>query len=120
MVKYNLEELKLLNIQIGCVLRLERLRKGLSQEDLAVLLDSNSTMIGRIERSKNESGWSKIFLISQELEINYCDLFVLMRKDELLAIVEQSLVLESKLTAEKERYFIKLKIEIVNQYDKLK
>ncbi len=120
MRKYDAEELKLLNIQIGCVLRLARLRKGLSQEDLAVLLESNSTMIGRVERAKNISGWNKLFSISQELGVDYCSLFVLVRKDQLLSVVEESLKFENKLTGEKAGYFTKLKAAIANQYDLLK
>ncbi|KGO85905.1 DNA-binding protein [Flavobacterium rivuli WB 3.3-2 = DSM 21788] len=119
MRKYDAAELKLLNIQIGCVLRLARLQKYLSQEDLAALLESNSTMIGRVERAKNVSAWNKIFSISQELEVDYSSLFILMSKDQLLSIVDESLKFENKLTGEKAIYFDKLKAEIAKQYDLL-
>ena len=70
-------EIKLLNIQIGCILRLARLKKGLSQHDLSLLLGSNPTMIGRIERFENISSWDKIYSISQQLDVNFSDLFTL-------------------------------------------
>ncbi len=113
-------ELELLNMQIGCMLRLGRLKKGMSQLDLALLLGSNPTMIGRIERFENVSGWDKILSISQQLSIDFCNLFVLNTKEELLLIVEESFKLEDKLTQEKRDYYDYLKSQIINRYSLLK
>lgn len=120
MRKYSQVELELLNIQIGCVLRLARLRKGLSQHTLSLALGSNPTMVGRVERSENVSGWDKILSISQQLDIDFCCLFILKGKDELLSIVEDSFKLEEKLTHEKGEYYSSLKAIITNKYNLLK
>lgn len=120
MRKYTEMELELLNMQIGCMLRLGRLKKGMSQLDLALLLGSNPTMIGRIERFENVSGWDKILSISQQLSIDFCNLFVLKTKEELLLVVEESFKLEDKLTQEKRDYYDFLKSQIINRYSLLK
>jgi transcriptional regulator with XRE-family HTH domain len=119
MRKYNEVEVELLNIQIGCVLRLARLKRGISQYDLSLLLGSNPTMVGRVERSENVSGWDKIFSISQELNIDFCTLFVLKTKDELLSIVDESFKLEDKLTQKKREYYSYLKTMIMSKYNLL-
>ncbi|MBA6152703.1 helix-turn-helix domain-containing protein [Gelidibacter maritimus] len=112
-------EIDLLNIQLGCILRLARLKKGLSQQELSLVFGSNSTMIGRIERSENFSSWDKIYSMSQYLNVDYCSLFNLMSKDELLSIVEESLNLEEKLTQKKREYYFSLKTTITDKYKEL-
>jgi len=120
MRKYSEVELELLNIQIGCMLRLARLKKGLSQHSLSLMLGSNPTMVGRVERSENVSGWDKVLSISQQLDIDFCNLFVLKSKNELLAIVEESFKLEGKLTQEKHDFYNYLKSTITNKHNLLK
>lgn len=117
MRKYNEDELKLINIQIGCLLRLARLKKGLSQHNLSLILGSNPTMVGRIERFENISSWDKLYSISQQLDIDFCDLFNLRSKDELLSIVDESFKLEDKLTVEKKEYYSILKTTITRGYN---
>lgn len=117
MRKYNEDELKLINIQIGCLLRLARLKKGLSQHNLSLILGSNPTMVGRIERFENISSWDKIYSICQQLDVDFCDLFTLRSKDELLSIVEESFKLEDKLTVEKKEYYNILKTTITKEYN---
>ncbi|RAV30420.1 XRE family transcriptional regulator [Sinomicrobium soli] len=119
MRRYSEAELDLLNVQIGCVLKLARLKEDLSQFVLAERLDSNPTMIGRVERYEHASPWDKIYLISQELNIEFCDLFVLKSKEELLSIVKDSFNLEKKLTKEKERYYKSLEQVIIRKYEAL-
>lgn len=119
MRKYNDVELHLLNIQIGCMLRLARLKKKLSQHNLAILLGYNSTLIGRVERFENVSSWDKIFSISQHLNIDFCSLFILKNKDDLISIVDESFQLEEKLTEEKTHYYNFLKKTIIIKYDLL-
>jgi transcriptional regulator with XRE-family HTH domain len=119
MRKYNKLELELLNIQIGCMLRLARLKKGLSQHDLAVKLEYNPTMIGRVERFENVSSWDKIFSISQQLNIDFYNLFILQNKDQLLSIVEESFKFEAKLTQEKKDYYNFLQKTIVKKFSLL-
>ncbi len=119
MRKYNEDELELLNIQIGCILRLARLKKGLSQHSLSLLLGSNPTMVGRVERFENISSWDKLYSISQQLDVDFCNLFTLRSKDELLSIVEGSFKLEDKLTVEKREYYTTLKKTIKEKYELL-
>ena len=120
MRKYGKEELEILNIQIGCVLRHGRLKKGLSQHELSLSLGTNPTMVGRVERFENVSGWDKVFLISQELGVDYITLFNLKSKEELLTIVDNSKKLEKKLTKEKREYYSKLKDKIIKSFKSLK
>lgn len=119
MKKYSDIELHLLNMQIGCILRLARLKKGLSQHELSLILGSNPTMVGRVERFENVSGWDKIYAISQQLDVDFCDLFILKKKEEILSIVEESLKLENKLTKDKKNYYIFLKKTINNEFNSL-
>ena len=81
MGKFSDAEIELINIQIGCLLRLARLRKGLSQLDLGHSIDSNSMLVGRIERAKGKSSWDKIFMLSKQLDVNFFELFWIFRSD---------------------------------------
>ena len=91
----------------------------MSQHELSLILGSNPTMVERVERFENISGWDKIYAISQQLDVNFCDLFILKKKDELLSIVEESLKLENKLTKDKKNYYIFLKKTINNEFNSL-
>ncbi|SFS83842.1 DNA-binding transcriptional regulator, XRE-family HTH domain [Zhouia amylolytica] len=119
MVKYSEEEIELLGIQIGCVIKLARLTKGLSQEELSLLVGSNSTNIGRIERAEHTSGWDKLLMICQQLNIDHSKLFLLKNEKSLLDIVDQSLSLEKKLNQDKKDYYTFLKKSISNKFKSL-
>jgi len=112
-------EIYIINIQIGCILRLARLSQKLSQHTLAGKLEYNSTMIGRIERFESISGWDKILRISQYLNVDYSELFILKNRDSLLSIVDESFRLEEKLTQEKIDYYSFLKKTIRNKFNLL-
>ena len=109
-------EIQLLNIQIGCVLRLARLRIGKSQHDISIVLGTNSTLIGRIERAENMSSWEKIYSMSKSLNTNFCNLFELMDEEALLAVIDESLAYEVKLTNDKLRYYVSLKKQVFDLY----
>lgn len=119
MMNYEEIEIQLLNIQIGCILRLARLRKGESQHSLSISLDNSSTMVGRIERAEHENSWAKIFALSKRLDVNFKQLFELKSEDELLSIVVESQNFEVKLNAEKLRYYDSLKKRISQQFSLL-
>lgn len=108
MKKYSDKEINLLSLQVGCTIRLERLRKGLSQEELGLAIGSNSTMIGRIERAENVTAWQNLLKVSQELNINYDSLFVFKSNENILEMIKECLSLENKLTTEKANYYKKL------------
>jgi len=109
MSKYGIEELELLNIQIGCVIKLTRLRKKMSQENLGLLIDADKTKIARLERNAHATNWATIYLVSQELGIDFKSLFILKSKKEILSIVEECINLDSKLTRMKLNYYDDLK-----------
>lgn len=113
MTDYQKVEIELLNIQIGCLLRHARLKSKLSQQNFASSIGYTSTMIGRVERSENFSSWDKIFFISQKLKVNYCNLFNLRTQEDLLKIVEESYILETKLNQEKKDYYEFLRKDII-------
>lgn len=112
--------LELLNIQIGCIIKINRLRKGISQHDLSLVLDFNPTAIGRIERAEVISGWDRIYILSQELRIPFSDLFVLLSESDLLLIVEEIISLEQKLNEEKKEFYRTLISKIKDKYTRLK
>ncbi|WP_421824300.1 helix-turn-helix domain-containing protein [Flagellimonas oceanensis] len=116
MRKYSGIEIELINIQIGCRIRLARLKKGLSQLDLGHQIDSNSTLVGRIERAEGKTSWEKIFMLSKQLDVNFYNLFELKKKDVLLSVVDEALQYENKLTQEKREFYESLKIKIEETY----
>lgn len=119
MRKFSEIEIYIIGIQIGCLLRLARLQQKLSQHDLGLLVGFTSTMIGRIERFENVSSWDKILLISTQLNINHCDLFILKNRQDLISIVDQSVNLDDKLSQEKLDYYNFLKRNILNKFELL-
>ena len=120
MLEINKLRLQLINIQIGCVFRYARLKRGISQDDLGLLIGYSSTMIGRVERFENFSGWDKIYTISEELNENFDKLFILKSESELLNIVSESFKLEDRLNQEKIDYYDFLKKTIKNNFALLK
>ena len=112
-------ELNLINLQIGCMLRLARLKQNFSQHSLGVRIGYTSTMIGRVERAESVSGWDKIYTISRYLRIDFKSLFVLKSLESLILIVEESFNLEVKLTQEKIDYYNFLKKSLRAKFDLL-
>ena len=119
MQEYNNEELEALGLQIGCIIRLERLRKKISQEDLGLLIGSNKTTIGRLERHEHSTSWKILFKVCQALKIEYNPLFVLQPLEFILNIIKESFSLEEKLTIEKEQFYLNLEIEAKEKYKKI-
>ena len=108
-------KIKLIRLQIGCIIKFERLNKGLSQEQLSVLIESTSTTIGRIERAEHSSNWEILMQICEELDIPIGTLFKLEKKEGLLLIVKNTIKLEQKLTEEKRNYYKSLE-KIIERY----
>jgi DNA-binding XRE family transcriptional regulator len=112
----NKTKIRLIRLQIGCIIKLARLKKGLSQGELALLTDCTSTTIGRIERAEHSSNWEILLLICDQLNIQVGKLFVLKQKNDLLSIVKHIFQLEQKLTTEKKNYYIELTERIEKEY----
>lgn len=70
MIKKNI---KLLN-ELGLKIKVERTKKGLSQEKLAELAKLSRPTIGLIERGESEPSIVKVAQIADALEIKLCDL----------------------------------------------
>jgi DNA-binding XRE family transcriptional regulator len=116
---YGKKYIEVLNIQIGCVLKVHRLRQDLSQQQIAVAVDSNSTTVGRIERAEVVGGWDKIYMICHTLKIDYNQLFILLPLKKLLSLVDEIYSLDKKLSSEKEEYYLKLKENIKLKFEAL-
>ncbi len=120
MQEYSNEQLDALALQIGCMVRLERLNKKLSQEDLGLLIGSNKTTIGRLERYESSTSWKILFKVCQSLKIDFNSMFVLKPLDFILSIIQQAYSLEEKLTAEKEQFYAKLEMEAKKRFRKIR
>ncbi|MEG1198968.1 MAG: helix-turn-helix transcriptional regulator [Algoriella sp.] len=120
MQNYSDKEINLLALQIGCLIKLERLKKDLSQEDIGLLIGSNATMIGRVERAETSTSWQNLLKICQAVDLNSESLFQLKSLDENLVIVENCFKLEKKLTIEKQEYYKSLKKLFREKYKNLK
>ncbi|MGF7231367.1 helix-turn-helix domain-containing protein [Arachidicoccus sp.] len=116
---YSEEELQLVNIYIGLSIKLGRLKQGLSQLQFAILVETNNTNIGRIERAEHYTGWDKILLLTQYLNLDFCSLLTVKTKKDLLGIVEECYKLEGRLTKEKNKYYIDLHHRIEGLHKKI-
>lgn len=61
---------------IGQKIRIERTKKGLSQEKLAELTKMSIKTLGRIERGQSDFVISNLIEIANALEINLNELFI--------------------------------------------
>lgn len=61
---------------IGQKIRIERTKKGLSQEKLAELTKMSMKTLGRIERGQSDFVISNLIEIANALEINLNELFI--------------------------------------------
>ncbi|WP_312285899.1 helix-turn-helix transcriptional regulator [Chryseobacterium gleum] len=120
MQEYSNEEIEALGLQIGCIIRLGRLRRKLSQEDLGLLIGSNNTTIGRIERYENNTNWKHLIKVCQALEIDFQSLFHLQSLDNILLIIKECFGLEEKLTTQKKQYYYDLETEAKKIFKKIK
>ena len=116
MQNYNDNEIDILALQIGCVIKFKRLEKSLSQEDIGLFIGSNATMIGRVERAETSPSWQNLLKIFQAVGLDYESLFQLRSLEENLLIVEKCLKLEKKLTKEKQDYYDSLKKLFKDKY----
>ncbi|UTX48864.1 helix-turn-helix transcriptional regulator [Chryseobacterium sp. MA9] len=120
MKEYSNDEIYALGLQIGCIIRTERLKKKISQEDLGLLIGSNSTTIGRIERYENSTSWELLIKICQSLEIDFYSLFKLHPLSYILMTIKEALSLETKLTKQKEQYYSDLEKTVKLAFKKIK
>ncbi|KYH06841.1 hypothetical protein A1704_21870 [Chryseobacterium cucumeris] len=83
MYKWQIEELK---FQIGKLIQLYRLKKGLSQFQLGNELNISSNHVGRIERSETNPTIESLVTFCNFLEIDLLHLFTKLNEKELKKI----------------------------------
>ncbi|MBB2950639.1 XRE family transcriptional regulator [Sphingobacterium sp. JUb56] len=120
MTHYSDIELEIINISLGVTIKLKRLENNLSQLDLGNMSNTDNTIVGRIERSEHISSWLNIYKVSQELNIEFSSLFILKKEIEILKMIDNCLVIEKRLTKEKQSFYNSLKIRIQNLFIELK
>ncbi|MCT4326171.1 helix-turn-helix transcriptional regulator [Elizabethkingia anophelis] len=120
MQEYSNEEIEALGLQIGCLIRLGRLRKKLSQEELGLLIGSNNTTVGRIERYENNTNWKHLIKVCQALEIDFQSLFHLQPLNKILSTIQECFKLEEKLTTQKKQYYSDLELEAKKIFIKIR
>ncbi|WET67104.1 hypothetical protein [Sphingobacterium sp.] len=119
MANYSNIEIEIITISLGLTIKLRRLESKLSQLDLGIISETDNTLIGRIERAEHIVGWNVIMLVSQKLNINFSSLFLLQTKAEVLELIDDCLVLETKLTQQKKAFYDKLRVRVKDLYDKI-
>lgn len=100
MYKWKSEEIK---HQIGIVFKLYRLRKGLSQFQIATEIDLSKDYIGRIERGKTNPTIEIIIAICNFLEIDLLLLFSRISQSQLDSMTSETKLLEEKLKNQNKR-----------------
>ncbi|MCT4084695.1 hypothetical protein CMU71_13790 [Elizabethkingia anophelis] len=93
MYKWNVEELK---IQIGIIIKLYRLRKGLSQFQVGNEVDLTKDYIGIIERGKTNPTIEVIIGICNFLEIDISYLVTKVDENQIETFKLETLELEAK------------------------
>ena len=93
MYKWNSEEIK---SQIGIIFKLHRLRKGLSQFQLANEIELSKDYIGRIERGKTNPTIGIVISICNFLEIDIIQVVSKLNHSQLDSIISETIFLEEK------------------------
>lgn len=100
MYKWHTEEIK---NQIGLFFKLYRLRKGLSQFQVATEIDLSKDYIGRIERGKTNTSIEIIIAICNFLEIDILRLFSKLTQSQFDSMISETKLLEEKFKNQNKR-----------------
>jgi len=100
MYKWNSEEIK---NQVGLFFKLYRLRKGLSQFQVATEIDLSKDYIGRIERGKTNPTIEIIIAICNFLEIDILNVFSKISQSQLDSMINETKLLEEKFKNQNKR-----------------
>lgn len=100
MYKWDSEEIK---IQIGIIFKLYRLRKGLSQFQLANEIDLSKDYIGRIERGTTNPTIEIIITMCNFLEVDIIQVFSKLSKSQLESMISETILLEEKFKNQNKR-----------------
>lgn len=100
MYKWNSEDLK---SQIGIFFKLYRLRKGLSQFQIATEIDLSKDYIGRIERGKTNPTIEIIISICNFLDIDLLIVFSKISQSQFDSMIVEIKLLEEKFKNQNKR-----------------
>lgn len=100
MYKWSFEEIK---SQIGIIFKLYRLRKGLSQFQLANEVDLSKDYIGRIERGKTNPTIEIIICICNFLELDIIQVVSKLNQSQLDSVIKETILLEEKFKNQNKR-----------------
>jgi len=100
MYKWNSEEIK---NQIGIFFKLYRLRKGLSQFQVATEIELSKDYIGRIERGKTNPTIEIIIAICNFLEIDLLRVFSKINHSQIDEMISEIKLLEEKFKNQNKR-----------------
>jgi len=100
MYKWESEEIK---SQIGIIFKLYRLRKGLSQFQLANEIDLSKDYIGRIERGTTNPTIEIIITVCNFLEVDIIQVFSKLNQSQLESIISETILLEEKFKNQNKR-----------------
>lgn len=100
MYKWNSEDLK---SQIGIFFKLYRLRKGLSQFQIATEIDLSKDYIGRIERGKTNPTIEIIISICNFLDIDLLRVFSKISQSQFDSMIVEIKLLEEKFKNQNKR-----------------
>lgn len=100
MYKWTSEEIR---NQIGIFFKLHRLRKGLSQFQVATEIDLSKDYIGRIERGNTNPSIEIVIAICNFLEIDLLDMFSKISQSQIDSMISETKVLEEKFKNQNKR-----------------
>ena len=100
MYKWDSEEIK---SQIGIIFKLYRLRKGLSQFQLANEIELSKDYIGRIERGTTNPTIEIIITVCNFLEVDIIQIVSKLNQSQLESIMSETILLEEKFKNQNKR-----------------
>ena len=102
-------------INLGKKIKEERIKLGLTQEELGERIDSTGAYIGQIERGERNASMAKIVLIAEELKvsIDYLTGNMLMEKE---LSNDEKIINELKDTTNSQKLMIKEMIKIIKKF----
>ena len=102
-------------INLGKKIKEERIKLGLTQEELGERIDNTGAYIGQIERGERNASMSKIMLIAEELKvsIDYLTGNVLLEKE---LSNDEKIINELKDTTNNQKIMIEEIIKIIKKF----
>lgn len=74
--------------QVGAMIRAQRLKLGLLQQDVAAKLDMDAPMLSKIEKGLRQIKREQLFQLSAILKLNEADLQTLWIADQIFSVIK--------------------------------